>query len=89
MTQEPSNTHPQSWRVRARDTFEDIRASGWFWPGVVLSVLVFSPFLLHPPTAWMLKNITFPTVLAALFMALAASRDRIGWCFVIPLITDR
>jgi hypothetical protein len=86
LIQEPSGICPRSWRLRARDTFEDVRASGWFWPGIVLSVLVCGPFLLHPPTAWMLKNITFPTVLAALLMALAASGDRIEWCFVIPLI---
>lgn len=87
MIQESSSARRRSWCVRARGTFEDVKASGWFWPGIVLSVLVFGPFLLHPPTAWMLKDITLPTLLAAVLMVMAASWGRIGWCFAVPLVT--
>ena len=49
---------------------------------VASSVVVLGPFLLHPPTAWMLCNITLPSIILAASMTAGIRLGRDRWALL-------
>lgn len=58
--------------------FEPTTLRFLLWLGGVLSILVAGQFLLHPPTEWMIRNISVPSVLAVVAVAVAGRAGRRG-----------
>lgn len=57
-----------------------------FWLGAGLSMLVLGQFLIHPPTGWMIWNVTVPSVLLVGSVVTAVRPGRDAWCLPVVIV---